>query len=99
MKRDGIMAMISLLGVLVLVFAGCGGGDGGGAMSEEEATEIAEQIKLPESLRRQYHNRGYYGTVRHNSRAVYQAYFGWYDDSGLLSVNGAYAFFSSSSFC
>src|SRR5690606_5646181 len=24
-------------------------------------------------------NRGYYGTVRHDAKAVYQAYFGWYD--------------------
>jgi alkyl sulfatase BDS1-like metallo-beta-lactamase superfamily hydrolase len=24
-------------------------------------------------------NRGYYGTLRHNSRAVYQRYMGWYD--------------------
>ncbi|MGI9284662.1 MAG: alkyl/aryl-sulfatase [Pseudomonadales bacterium] len=42
-------------------------------------TEIAEELKLPESLQKTFSNRGYYGTVRHNSRAVYQAYFGWYD--------------------
>jgi len=41
--------------------------------------EISEQIKLPESLRTFFSNRGYYGTLRHNSKAVYQAYFGWYD--------------------
>jgi alkyl sulfatase BDS1-like metallo-beta-lactamase superfamily hydrolase len=41
--------------------------------------EIAEQIELPESLARSFANRGYYGTVRHNSKAVYQFYFGWYD--------------------
>ena len=41
--------------------------------------EIAERLDLPESLRGSFHNRGYYGTVRHNSRAVYQAYLGWYD--------------------
>ena len=41
--------------------------------------EIAEQIELPESLRTVFFNRGYYGTLRHNSKAVYQAYFGWYD--------------------
>lgn len=23
-------------------------------------------------------NRGYYGTLRHNSRAIYQRYMGWY---------------------
>jgi alkyl sulfatase BDS1-like metallo-beta-lactamase superfamily hydrolase len=43
------------------------------------APEIAEQIALPEVLSRQWYNRGYYGTVRHNSRAVYQRYLGWYD--------------------
>ncbi len=42
-------------------------------------TEIAEMIELPESLRTSFANRGYYGTVRHNARAVYQAYLGWYD--------------------
>jgi len=41
--------------------------------------EIAETIELPESLRQSFSNRGYYGTLRHNSRAVYQAYLGWYD--------------------
>jgi len=41
--------------------------------------EIAEQLELPESLRRGFANRGYYGTVRHDAKAVYQAYFGWYD--------------------
>ncbi len=41
--------------------------------------EIAEQIELPESLRNVFANRGYYGTVKHNAKAVYQWYFGWYD--------------------
>ena len=41
--------------------------------------EIAEQIKLPESLNTSFSERGYYGTLSHNSKAVYQAYFGWYD--------------------
>jgi linear primary-alkylsulfatase len=41
--------------------------------------EIADQIELPESLRAPFANRDYYGTVRHNARAVYQAYLGWYD--------------------
>lgn len=41
--------------------------------------EIAEQLVLPPSLRPHFSNRGYYGTVRHNAKAVYQAYFGWYD--------------------
>jgi alkyl sulfatase BDS1-like metallo-beta-lactamase superfamily hydrolase len=41
--------------------------------------EIAETIKLPDSLSKSFFNRGYYGTLRHNSRAVYQKYLGWYD--------------------
>ena len=41
--------------------------------------EIAEQITLPESLRNSFSNRGYYGTLSHNVKAVYQFYFGWYD--------------------
>jgi alkyl sulfatase BDS1-like metallo-beta-lactamase superfamily hydrolase len=41
--------------------------------------EIAEQLDLPSTLRDRFSNRGYYGTVRHNAKAVYQAYFGWYD--------------------
>ncbi len=43
------------------------------------AQEIADALELPPSLRPHFGNRGYYGTVRHNAKAVYQAYFGWYD--------------------
>jgi len=41
--------------------------------------EIAEQIALPDAINDRWFNRGYYGTMRHNSRAVYQRYMGWYD--------------------
>jgi alkyl sulfatase BDS1-like metallo-beta-lactamase superfamily hydrolase len=41
--------------------------------------EIAETLELPSTLRTVFANRDYYGTVRHNAKAVYQAYFGWYD--------------------
>lgn len=41
--------------------------------------EISEMIKLPPELENFWPNRGYYGTLRHNSRAVYQRYMGWYD--------------------
>ena len=41
--------------------------------------EISEQIKLPPELNNFWPNRGYYGTLRHNSRAVYQRYMGWYN--------------------
>ncbi|MCW0183468.1 MAG: MBL fold metallo-hydrolase [Zavarzinia sp.] len=41
--------------------------------------EIAEVIALPPVLAREWYNHGYYGTMRHNSKAVYQRYMGWYD--------------------
>jgi alkyl sulfatase BDS1-like metallo-beta-lactamase superfamily hydrolase len=41
--------------------------------------EIAEEIALPQSLQKGFSTRGYYGTLRHNSKAVYQGYLGWYD--------------------
>jgi alkyl sulfatase BDS1-like metallo-beta-lactamase superfamily hydrolase len=41
--------------------------------------EIAELMEMPKSLRTSFSNRGYYGTVKHNAKAVYQRYFGWYD--------------------
>jgi alkyl sulfatase BDS1-like metallo-beta-lactamase superfamily hydrolase len=45
------------------------------------APEIAEQLELPASLANEWENRGYYGTVRHNAKAIYQKYLGWYDDN------------------
>jgi alkyl sulfatase BDS1-like metallo-beta-lactamase superfamily hydrolase len=38
-----------------------------------------EMIKLPPELDQQWYNRNYYGTLNHNSRAVYQRYMDWYD--------------------
>jgi alkyl sulfatase BDS1-like metallo-beta-lactamase superfamily hydrolase len=43
------------------------------------APEIAERLELPASLASQWANRDYYGTVRHNVKAIYQKYLGWYD--------------------
>ncbi|GAA6134252.1 alkyl sulfatase dimerization domain-containing protein [Oceaniserpentilla sp. 4NH20-0058] len=40
--------------------------------------EIAENLVLPEALNKAFHNQGYYGTVKHNAKAVYQFYQGWY---------------------
>ena len=40
--------------------------------------EVAEEIKLPDSLAKQFANRGYYGSVSHNAKSQYQLYFGWY---------------------
>lgn len=41
--------------------------------------EVAEKLVLPASLSRQWYTHGYYGTVSHNAKAVYQRYIGWYD--------------------
>ena len=41
--------------------------------------QIAETIKLPKSLEDTFADRGYYGTLKHNAKAVYQFYFGWFD--------------------
>ncbi len=43
------------------------------------ASEISENLKLPKSLDEHLSVRGYYGTVRHNVKAVYQNYMGWFD--------------------
>jgi linear primary-alkylsulfatase len=41
--------------------------------------EIAEAIDLPAGLAERWSVRGYYGTVSHNVKAVYQRYLSWYD--------------------
>jgi alkyl sulfatase BDS1-like metallo-beta-lactamase superfamily hydrolase len=41
--------------------------------------EIAETLKMPASLASDWSARGYYGTLSHNAKAVYQKYLGWYD--------------------
>ncbi len=43
------------------------------------APEIADELKLPDVLAKQWFNRGYYGTMSHNAKAIYQRYLGWYD--------------------
>ncbi|TIC80735.1 alkyl sulfatase dimerization domain-containing protein [Nocardioides sp. GY 10127] len=42
-------------------------------------SEIAEVITLPPALENAWHARGYYGSVSHNVKAIYQRYMGWYD--------------------
>ncbi len=44
-----------------------------------KSEEIAEALKLPASLENDWASRGYYGTLSHNAKAVYQKYMGWYD--------------------
>ncbi|WP_375268568.1 alkyl/aryl-sulfatase [Phenylobacterium sp.] len=41
--------------------------------------EIGEALKLPPTLAAEWHTRGYYGTLNHNAKAVYQRYLGWFD--------------------
>lgn len=41
--------------------------------------EIAEELRFPPALERAWHARGYYGTLSHNTKAVYQRYMGWFD--------------------
>lgn len=41
--------------------------------------EIAEMFQMPPVLERAWHTHGYYGSVSHNVKAVYQRYMGWFD--------------------
>lgn len=41
--------------------------------------EIAETFELPPALENAWHAHGYYGSVSHNVKAVYQRYMGWFD--------------------
>ena len=42
-------------------------------------TEIAETLQMPPALDAAWHTHGYYGSVSHNVKAVYQRYMGWFD--------------------
>ncbi len=42
-------------------------------------TEIAETMQMPPALERAWHTHGYYGSVSHNVKAIYQRYMGWFD--------------------
>jgi alkyl sulfatase BDS1-like metallo-beta-lactamase superfamily hydrolase len=41
--------------------------------------EIAELIQLPPALEASWSTHGYYGSVSHNVKAIYQRYMGWFD--------------------
>jgi len=41
--------------------------------------EIAETFQMPPALHKAWHAHGYYGSVSHNVKAVYQRYMGWFD--------------------
>ena len=42
-------------------------------------SEIAETLQTPPALAARWHTHGYYGSVSHNVKAIYQRYMGWYD--------------------
>jgi alkyl sulfatase BDS1-like metallo-beta-lactamase superfamily hydrolase len=41
--------------------------------------EIAEEIQLPPALENTWSTHGYYGSLSHNVKAIYQRYMGWFD--------------------
>jgi len=41
--------------------------------------EIAEMLTLPPALDAAWSGRGYYGSLSHNVKAIYQRYSGWFD--------------------
>ncbi|MGF1717021.1 MBL fold metallo-hydrolase [Photobacterium chitinilyticum] len=49
--------------------------------------EMSASIKLPDSLGKEWYNRGYYGTVSHNARATYDFYFGAWWDGNPANLN------------
>src|SRR5262249_60285515 len=42
-------------------------------------TEIAERIQMPPAIEQKWYNHGYYGSVSHDVKAIYQRYMGWFD--------------------
>ena len=50
--------------------------------AEQRATRAGDRrglIQLPPALEQAWHARGYYGSVSHNVKAIYQRYMGWFD--------------------
>lgn len=45
----------------------------------EIAAWFDKSENLPDFMKSKWHNRGYYGTISHDVRAIYQKYLGWYD--------------------
>ncbi len=42
-------------------------------------SEIAEMLQLPPAITKSWSTHGYYGSVSHNVKAIYQRYMGWFD--------------------
>ena len=53
------------------------------ANAGETMVELAESIGEPIEQTDRFDTRGYYGTLNHNAKAVYQHYFGWW--GGVVS--------------
>ncbi|KAI9838777.1 MAG: hypothetical protein M1838_004501 [Thelocarpon superellum] len=47
--------------------------------SELTGIEIAEEFTPPPTLQKSWHAQGYYSSVSHNVKAIYQCYMGWSD--------------------
>lgn len=45
----------------------------------ETPVEIAEEIQMPPTLSTRTNLRGYYGSISHNAKAVYDKYMGWFN--------------------
>lgn len=41
--------------------------------------EIAEQFQLPLALQQKWHTQGFYGSISHNVKGIYQRYMTWFD--------------------
>ncbi|MCT9821382.1 MBL fold metallo-hydrolase [Microbacterium sp. W1N] len=44
-----------------------------------QGAEIAESLELPPALADSWNTHGYYGSLSHNLKAIYQRYMGWFD--------------------
>ncbi|WP_432665596.1 alkyl sulfatase dimerization domain-containing protein [Wukongibacter baidiensis] len=43
--------------------------------------DVGRMVKFPESLCEEWYNSPFYGTVNHNTKAIYQKYMGWYNSN------------------
>jgi len=43
------------------------------------STEIVDKLVLPQAIFKQWYNRGYYGSISHDVKGIYQRYLGWFD--------------------
>ncbi len=41
--------------------------------------DVGRMIKFPENLSEEWYDSPFYGTVNHNTKAIYQKYMGWYN--------------------